>query len=125
MTPQITERDALVRELEGWQATGQLVDAAIEALQAVGMSIESPAVEVMQEAFDLATAQLAARAGDASDWLDWYSLDNDWGRSGHQVRVDGQDRAIDSVQALADLLIEFRETAEAEAEAAEIDGGAA
>lgn len=101
-------REQILHHLTVWSAATAALDEQMDALAAiVGMQPESPLHEAVWRTWDHYTRTLADLIG-AGGWLDWHYLENEMGARGYKCAPHrgAQLRAIDSIEALADLIHE-------------------
>ncbi len=104
-------RDEMLAQLTRWAERVAEVQAADRLLQELtGRSPEGRLTSVMWAtvaAYGDTLEQLLIGNAE-SKWLEWHLWENEMGQRGHTVETDTGERPIDSLEALADLLMECR-----------------
>lgn len=101
------EKIALIKE---WATQMQAANERIEPVAtALKLPPESPVNEAFHGLQEAYTAAVAKLVGDTEDWLGWFSEENDFGRKAMVAGIEGNKRAIKTVEDLV-WVMEVRES---------------
>ena len=104
-------RDEMIQRLHRWAEVVGEIEAVDEELERLtGRAPEGRLTTAMWSAAGAYGETLEALliGSSATQWLEWYWLENAMGAKGMTVVTDAGERPIDSIDALADLLMECR-----------------
>ena len=95
--------------LQAWEARHKQIDALISSLGALAPAPESPLIEAIWGLFDDYTRAVAMVVGDASEWMNWFAFENDFGERGHPAGCEGGMREIKTLGDLYWLIEQSRD----------------
>lgn len=104
-------RDEMLQHLRRWARIVAEIEAVDEALEQLTMrSPEGRLTTAMWSAVGAYGETLEALliGSSASNWLEWYWIENDMGKKGMTVVTNTGERPIGGLEAFADLLMECR-----------------
>jgi len=98
-------RHEKMQALKDWQLAIQESDALIAPVREMLLiRPESPINEAVDRLGIALTDATAKLVGDKAEWLDWYAMENDFGRKGLSARFMGHEKPIKSLEDLMDLI---------------------
>lgn len=104
-------RDEILQHLTRWAEVIAEIEAVDDALEQLTMRApEGRLTTAMWSAVGAYGETLEALliGSSASNWLEWYWIENDMGKKGMNVVMDTGERPIVGLETLADLLMECR-----------------
>jgi hypothetical protein len=103
--------EQMLLHLKRWEAAVREVEAVDDALEELtGRAPEGRLTQAMWAALGAygETLETLLIGSSANAWLEWYWIENRMGERGYTVVTESGERTIDSVEALADFLMECR-----------------
>lgn len=95
-------KDQKLAILHTWQSAYKQLDSAWQSFTKTTVAdFESPLGKAYWNTFDLYTDVVATLVDDKGGWLDWYRLENDWGKRGGKVSINKKSKHI---KTLTDLI---------------------
>jgi len=102
-----TERiKAMLPHLERWAAHKAELEKQLDALhQVTGGGVEAPLPDAIWRLWDTYTDAVAKLVGDTTEWLNWFSMENDMGAKGLEVHsLGGRSKKIRTLRDLAAVI---------------------
>lgn len=99
----------MLPHLQRWADAMQAADKMeAELLDPLGLQPESPLRSGLWSLQDALTATTADLVGDQWQWLSWHYAENDMGRKGMEVQVNGKTFKVETLDHLAQAIAETR-----------------
>jgi hypothetical protein len=103
------KREEMLQHLKRWESVVREIEAVDDALEELtGREPEGRLTTAMWAAVGAyaETLETLLIGSSANTWLEWYWVENRMGERGLTVATDAGERAITSIEALADFLME-------------------
>lgn len=93
--------------LNEWQRKCQTLEIQQAALvKALHVDPGAPLLEAGYDVVNAYTRAMSALIGDTAEWLEWFAMENSYGRKGHEAGFEGRMRPIRTLSNLLDLIEE-------------------
>lgn len=105
------KREEMLQHLQRWERVVLEVQAVDEELESLtGRSPEGRMTKIMWAAIGAysETLETLLIGSAVNNWLEWYWIENQMGARAFSVVLGSENRAIDGIEALADMLMECR-----------------
>lgn len=93
--------------LDEWKRKCQALDVQHTTLiKTLHVEVGSPLLEAGYDVVNAYTRAMSALIGDTAEWLEWFAMENHYGRNGHEAGFEGRMRPIRTLGNLLDLIEE-------------------